>query len=81
MLFRSIVLTQSSSTRATETDLLFEKAVAVFGEDRVSTASDLATALTMAKSKVSADGMVVISGSITLVGDALKLKQQEEANG
>ena len=79
--FREIVLTQSSSTRATETDVLFEKAVAVFGEDRVSTASDLATALAMAKSKVSADGMVVISGSITLVGDALKLKQQEEANG
>jgi len=76
-----VILTESSSTRATDSNELANLAKEIFGSDRVHTAANVAEGWALAKTKVSQDGMIVISGSITLVGDALKLKQQEEANG
>ncbi|NDE89228.1 MAG: bifunctional folylpolyglutamate synthase/dihydrofolate synthase, partial [Micrococcales bacterium] len=75
------ILTESSSTRATDSNELANLAKEIFGAERVHTAANVAEGWALAKTKVSQDGMIVISGSITLVGDALKLKQQEEANG
>ena len=76
-----VILTESSSTRATDSNELANLAKEIFGAERVHTAANVAEGWALAKTKVSQDGMIVISGSITLVGDALKLKQQEEANG
>jgi dihydrofolate synthase/folylpolyglutamate synthase len=76
-----VILTQSSSSRATDLATLLPVAIDIFGEDRIQTAASLAEALPIAKAKVSENGMVVISGSITLIGDALKLKQQEGLDG
>ena len=75
-----IILTESSSIRATNSAELADLAKEIFGPERVSTAANVAEGWTLAKTKVSQEGMIVISGSVTLVGDALKLKQ-EEANG
>jgi len=75
-----VILTESSSTRATDSTQLADLAKEIFGAERVNTAANVAEGLALAKTKVSAEGMIVVSGSITLVGDALKLKQ-EEANG
>ena len=52
----------------------------IFGADRVHEAEDVVAGLAKAKQILPADGMVVVSGSITLIGDVLKLKQQESAN-
>ncbi|MEY4418496.1 MAG: hypothetical protein RIQ88_934, partial [Actinomycetota bacterium] len=76
-----VILTQSSSSRATDLATLLPVAIDIFGEDRIQTAASLAEALPIAKAKVSENGMVVISGSITLIGDALKLKQKEGLDG
>ncbi|NBS62707.1 MAG: bifunctional folylpolyglutamate synthase/dihydrofolate synthase, partial [Microbacteriaceae bacterium] len=76
-----VILTESSSTRATDSTQLADLAKEIFGAERVNTADNVAEGWALAKTKVSQDGMIVISGSITLVGDALKLKQQEEAIG
>ena len=76
-----VILTESSSTRATDSTELAALAKEIFGAERVHTANNVAEGWALAKTKVSQEGMIVISGSITLVGDALKLKQQEEANG
>jgi dihydrofolate synthase/folylpolyglutamate synthase len=75
-----IVLTQSSSTRATDVSILKDLADEIFGAERVHEAKDVSEGLAKAKELLPTDGMVVVSGSITLIGDVLKLKQQESAN-
>ena len=75
-----IVLTQSSSTRATDVSILKDLADEIFGADRVHEAKNVVEGLAKAKQILPTDGMIVVSGSITLIGDVLKLKQQESAN-
>ena len=73
-----IILTQSSSTRATALGELVPLAEEIFGPDRVSQATDAKAAIEVAKKNLVPGGIVVVSGSITLIGDVLKLKQVEE---
>ena len=73
-----IILTKSSSTRATALADLIPLALEIFGSDRVFQAEDAKSALDQAKTRLVPGGIVVVSGSITLIGDVLKLKQLEE---
>ncbi len=72
-----VVITQSSSPRAIDSAELADLARDVFGSDRVTEIANLHSALEHARSQVSNDGAIVVSGSITLVGDVLKMIQNE----
>lgn len=76
--FEKIILTRSSSTRATAVDELVPLAEEIFGKERVLQAEGALVAINQAKKILSPGGIVVVSGSITLIGDALKLRQLEE---
>jgi dihydrofolate synthase/folylpolyglutamate synthase len=78
-----VIITKSSSIRATEIDELYSLALEVFGSDRVQISEELELALDLASAKANLvpGGTVVVTGSITLVGDVLKLKQQEAQRG
>jgi dihydrofolate synthase/folylpolyglutamate synthase len=78
-----VIITQSSSTRATEIADLALLATEVFGASRVQVAETLEQALELASAKALqvTGGTVVVTGSITLVGDVMKLKQQEVDRG
>ena len=76
-LFESVILTQSSSPRALPVQDLeaiasqtIDSPLAVFSDFKVGLESAKARALEIG-------GMVVVTGSITLVGDAIKLIQEE----
>lgn len=75
--FETVVITQSSSPRsmpAAELALIASKSL---GHD-VSSISDFQLALERAKQRANEiDGMVVVTGSITLVGDVIKLIQED----
>jgi dihydrofolate synthase/folylpolyglutamate synthase len=75
--FESVVITQSSSPRsmpAAELELVASQGLS---ED-VSSISDFHLALESAKQRArEIDGMVVVTGSITLVGDIIKLIQED----
>ena len=74
-----VVITQSTSPRAVPLDELADAAREIFGEHRVRTAYTVAQALEQAHEMLG-DGIgdaIVVSGSITLVGDVLKLQQTE----
>ncbi len=76
----SVVVTQSSSPRAIEAEVLAEIAREILGSERVEVEPDLATAISVAKTMLPAGGKnnaIIVSGSITLVGDALILQQKE----
>ncbi len=72
-----VVVTRSSSPRAVDPDRLARVAVDVFGLDRVTVAPDLATAIDEAVAVAEAYGLsgtgVLITGSVTLAGDATRL--------
>ena len=68
----TFVVTQSTSPRAIDVYELEKIAVEIFGALRVRTASTPAKALRLAQDLVSEDGAIVVTGSITLVGDVLK---------
>ncbi|MFM1926951.1 MAG: hypothetical protein RLZ06_527 [Actinomycetota bacterium] len=68
----TFVVTQSTSPRAIEVHELEKIAIEIFGENRVRTASTPYRAVELAKELVSEDGAIVVTGSITLVGDVLK---------
>lgn len=78
--FAEVVITQSSSPRAVAADQLAEVAKVALGTERVQIEPNLERAIDLAKSLLPNPeaGAVVISGSITLVGDALKIKQRED---
>ena len=74
--FESVVITQSSSPRSMPAAELEMVANQSLSED-VSSISDFQLALESAKQRArEIDGMVVITGSITLVGDVIKLIQE-----
>ena len=68
----TFVVTQSTSPRAIEVHELEKIAIEIFGENRVRTASTPYRAVELAKELVSENGAIVVTGSITLVGDVLK---------
>ncbi|NRD27492.1 folylpolyglutamate synthase/dihydrofolate synthase family protein [Frigoribacterium sp. VKM Ac-2836] len=77
------VVTSSQSDRAIDADELAAIAVGVVGADRVVVETDLVSALRTARDladEVEGDepGGVVVTGSITLVGDVIALSQQPE---
>ena len=75
--FESVVITQSSSPRSMPAAELETVATQSLGRDVV-TISDFELALEHAKRRASEiDGIVVVTGSITLVGDVIKLIQED----
>ncbi|WP_307864121.1 folylpolyglutamate synthase/dihydrofolate synthase family protein [Agrococcus sp. TF02-05] len=67
-----VVVTQSTSERALDADELAAQAVAVLGADRVVVEPDLETAVETAREAATdRGGAVVVTGSITLLGDVL----------
>jgi dihydrofolate synthase / folylpolyglutamate synthase len=75
--FESVVITQSSSPRSMSAAELEMVASQSLGQE-VSSISDFQRALERAKGMASEiDGVVVVTGSITLVGDVIKLIQEE----
>ncbi len=77
-----IIITASSSPRAISIAELEETAIAIFGADRVRTSANAWYALELAKEILPRNGnsMIVVTGSITLVGDILKQLQREESS-
>jgi dihydrofolate synthase/folylpolyglutamate synthase len=81
--FVEVVITQSSSPRAVAAETLAETARKVFGADRVHVAADPMRAIELAKQQLAlageraGAGAIVVTGSITLIGDVLRIKQQE----
>jgi dihydrofolate synthase / folylpolyglutamate synthase len=67
------VITQSTSDRAVDSDELAAIAVSIVGADRVVVEPSLEAALELARDSASATerGAVLVTGSITLVGDAI----------
>jgi dihydrofolate synthase / folylpolyglutamate synthase len=67
------VITQSTSDRAVDSDDLAAIAVSIVGADRVIVEPSLEAALEIARDAASATekGAVIVTGSITLVGDAI----------
>jgi dihydrofolate synthase/folylpolyglutamate synthase len=67
------VITQSTSDRAVDADELAAIAVSIVGADRVTVEPSLETALEIARDAASGTekGAVLVTGSITLVGDAI----------
>jgi dihydrofolate synthase/folylpolyglutamate synthase len=77
-----IVITRSQSPRAIAVDELADLAFEIFGEHRVRTAETLAAAMDLAREMLD-DGVgnsIVVTGSVTLVGEALALQQARDAN-
>ena len=76
-----VVITQSNSPRATPADELAQTARRVLGSDRVHVEPKPLAAIELATSLLpvaeSLRGAVVVTGSITLIGEVLKLKQKE----
>ena len=72
------VITQSDSDRAIEADDLAAIAVGIVGPDRVVVESNVVTALGAARdlAEEAERGGVIVTGSITLVGDVLALTEQ-----
>lgn len=77
---KTFVITQSSSPRAMGVDELATLAKSIFGEARVKTASNAQSALNLARQIVSENGAILVTGSITLVGDVLKNIQLNETD-
>lgn len=73
------IVTQSTSDRAVDADRLAEIVVAVVGADRVTVEPSLEAALDRARDEASASekGAVLVTGSITLVGDVMRIAAEE----
>jgi dihydrofolate synthase/folylpolyglutamate synthase len=73
------VITQSTSDRAVEADVLAALAVSIVGADRVIVEPSLEAALDFARDEAAKTekGAVIVTGSITLVGDAMAHARDE----
>lgn len=74
-----VIITQSSSPRAIAAEELATLARKILGNDRVTIQANPQWAIAEAALKIPAGqrGAIVVTGSVTLVGDVLKLKQIE----
>jgi dihydrofolate synthase/folylpolyglutamate synthase len=75
--FDHVIITESSSPRATPANELAEVAARVFSNDKISVASNLAEAYELAQNMVFEGGAILVTGSLSMVGDMLKLVQQD----
>lgn len=77
--FAKFVITQSSSPRAIPAEELARIAVDIFGTERVSVQANPQWAIAEATLNLPTDrpSAIIVTGSISLVGDVLKLKQIE----
>jgi dihydrofolate synthase/folylpolyglutamate synthase len=75
-----VIVTQSTSPRAIAVEELFELAVEIFGAANVSQEVSVYRALELAKTRAGTTGAVVVSGSISLVGDVLKQIQLDDSD-
>lgn len=79
--FDSVVITQSESPRAISYQELADEAAVIFGEDRVLSAATVSQALDLAREIAQSETTaVVVTGSITLVGEVLKLQQDLDSD-
>lgn len=74
-----VVITQSTSDRAVRADELATIARSILGADRVSVEPSLEVALEVARERASATekGAALVTGSITLVGDAMTYAREK----
>jgi len=77
-----VVITRSASPRAIDVDELADIASEIFGEHRVRTAHNVAAALEYARDMVGEDvaDAIIVTGSVTLVGEVLALRQAADAD-
>ncbi|MFM6982344.1 MAG: bifunctional folylpolyglutamate synthase/dihydrofolate synthase [Microbacteriaceae bacterium] len=73
---QGFIVTQSSSERAIPADELGEIAAHVAGHDRVRVIPDLAYALEAARGLVSDGDAIIVTGSITLVGEVMATAEE-----
>lgn len=78
-----IIITKSTSVRATATNDLALIAKRIFGEDRVSVEEDFRDALSLAEAKLppTPNSTIVVTGTVSLIGDVLKFRQIQEDAG
>lgn len=73
--FDELIVTKSSSPRALEPHVLAEIAKECFS--KVSTTPDLESAMQLARARVADEGAIVVTGSVSMAGDLLKLIQKD----
>jgi len=75
-----IIITKSTSVRAAETAELASLAREIFGDDRVSVEDDFRDALSLAEVKLppTPNSTIVVTGTVSLIGDVLKFRQIQE---
>ena len=75
-----IIITKSSSVRAVDTQELAKTAIEIFGADRVSVEDDFRDALSLAEVKLppTPNSTIVVTGTVSLIGDVLKFRQIQE---
>lgn len=75
-----IIITKSTSVRASSTDELAAIARKVFGDDRVTVEEDFREALSLAEVKLppTPNSTIVVTGTVSLIGDVLKFRQIQE---
>lgn len=73
--FTELVVTRSSSPRALEPEELASIASEFFGPVHIET--DLPSAMVRAKELVEQDGAIVVTGSVSMAGDLLKMMQKD----
>ena len=71
------IVTQSASDRALDADDLGTVAARVAGPDRVRVEPNLSAAVDLARRSCETADAVIVTGSITLVGDAIALAEEE----
>jgi dihydrofolate synthase/folylpolyglutamate synthase len=71
------IVTQSNSDRAQPADLLAETVARVASPDRVRIEPNLSAAVDLARRSCDTGDAVIVTGSITLVGDAIALAEEE----
>jgi dihydrofolate synthase/folylpolyglutamate synthase len=75
--FDHVIVAASSSPRAVAADELAKVAATVFGAENLSVAESVADAYEIAQTMVFEGGAIVVTGSLSMVGDMLKLVQTE----
>jgi len=75
-----IIITKSTSVRAADTAQLATLAREIFGADRVSVEDDFRDALSLAEVKLppTPNSTIVVTGTVSLIGDVLKFRQIQE---
>jgi len=75
-----IIITKSTSVRANDSEELAEVARKVFGSERVFVEDDFRDALSLAEAKLppTPNSTIVVTGTVSLIGDVLKFRQIQE---